>query len=172
MFAAVMYIWDLRKTATVLPDTFFLVKTRSQTQDNNENEKEEDLFSSKSPELLSRILTLPNLVMIRISHLLSLRISSLRTQALYRDRLDQVKAVCRKYGLGNRQNIIEHEKANAWTFNETRFNNDTRVETRFYERMLESASRLIEKSLMHLEKNLLLYCWIHKVRTINQFTLT
>ena len=104
--------------------------------------------------------------MIRISHLLSLRISSLPTQALYRDRLDQVQAVCRKYGLGNRQNIIDNEKANAWIFNETRFNNDTRVETRFYERMLESASRPIEKSLMHLEKNSLLYCWIHKVRII------
>ena len=110
--------------------------------------------------------------MIKITHSLPSRISFLPTQALYRERLDQVQAVCRKYGLGNRQNIIDHEKANAWTFNETRFNNDTRVETRFYERMLESASRLIEKSLMHLEKNLLLYCWIHKVRTINQFTLT
>ena len=110
--------------------------------------------------------------MIRISHLSSLRISFLPTQALYRERLDQVQAVCRKYGLGNKQDTIDYEKATAWTFNETRFNNDTRVETRFYERMLESASRLIEKSLMHLEKNLLLYCWIHKVRTINQFTLT
>ena len=101
------------------------------------------------------------------------RISFLPTQALYRERLDQVQAVCRKYGLGKRQNTnANHEKANAWTFNETRFNNDTRrEETRFYERMLESASRPIEKSLMHLEKHSLLYCWIHKVRTINQSIL-
>ena len=96
-----------------------------------------------------------------------MRISFLPTQALYRDRLDQVQAVCRKYGLENRQNNIDHEKANAWTFNETRLNNGTRrEETIFYERMLESASRPIEKSLMHLEKHSLLYCWIHKVRTI------
>ena len=100
---------------------------------------------------------------------MSSRISFLPTQALYRERLDQVQAVCRKYGLGNRQNTIyyENEKAKGRTFNETRFNNDSRrEETRFYERMLESASRPIEKSLMHLEKNSLLYCWIHKVRTI------
>ena len=101
-----------------------------------------------------------------------MRISFLPTQALYRERQDQVQAVCRKYGLANRRNTIDHEKANVWTFNETRFNNDTRgEETRFYERMLESASRPIEKSLMHLEKNSLLYCWIHKVRTINQTIL-
>ena len=98
---------------------------------------------------------------------MSSRISFLPTQALYRERLDQVQAVCRKYGLGNRQNNIDPEKANAWTFNETGFNDDTRrEETRFYERMLGSSSRPIEKSLMHLEKNSLLYCWIHKVRTI------
>ena len=110
--------------------------------------------------------------MIRISHLSPLRISFLPTQALYRERLDQVQAVCRKYGLGNKQDTIDYEKATAWTFNETRLNNGTRrEETRFYERMLESASRPIEKSLMHLEKNSLLYCWIHKVRTINQSIL-
>ena len=96
---------------------------------------------------------------------MSFTISFLPTQALYRERLDQVQAVCRKYGLGKRQNNIDHEK--PWNLNETRFNNDTRIEeTRFYERMLKSASRPIEKSLMHLEKNSLLYCWIHKVRTI------
>ena len=105
--------------------------------------------------------------MIRITYSLSFTISFLPIQALYRERLDQVQAVCRKYGLGNMQNTDDHEKANGWTFDETRFNNDTRrVETKFYERMLKSAIRPIEKSLMHLKKNSLLYCWIHKVRII------
>jgi len=124
-----MYIWDFRKaTTSVPPTTFFHVKTRSLTQDNNDYEKQEDFFCSKSPKLRSRMLAMPNL-------------------ALYRERLDQVQAVCRMYGLGNRQNNIDHEKANAWTFNETRSNNDTRKEeTRFYERMLGSSSRPIEKS--------------------------
>ena len=59
---AVMYIWDLRKAARVPPNSFFHVKTRSLTQDNNDYEKQEDLFSGKSPKLRSRMLALPNLV--------------------------------------------------------------------------------------------------------------
>ena len=59
---AVMYIWDLRKTATVPPNSFFHVKTRSLAQDTNDYEKQEDLFSNKSPKLRSRMLALPNLV--------------------------------------------------------------------------------------------------------------
>ena len=60
---AVMYIWDFRKaTTSVPPTTFFHVKTRSLTQDNDDYEKQEDLFSSKSPKLRSRMLAMPNLV--------------------------------------------------------------------------------------------------------------
>ena len=62
LVTAVRYIWDFRKTAAVPPTTFFHVKTRSLTQDNNAYEKQEDLFSSKSPKLRSRMLALPNLV--------------------------------------------------------------------------------------------------------------
>ena len=110
-------------------------------------------LGGKNPELLARMLAMPNLV--RLAQGLMWE-DTFSVQEMYKERFDRVQSVCLKYGLGTGQSTVEEE--NGWA------SSGTGRETGFYKRMLETSGRPVETSLMYLQQHSLLYCWIHKVR--------
>ena len=110
-------------------------------------------LGGKNPELLARMLAMPNLVRLAQGMMWE---DTFSVQEMYKERFDRVQSVCLKYGLGTGQSTVEEEK--GWA------SNGTGRETGFYKRMLETSGRPVETSLMYLQQHSLLYCWIHKVR--------
>ena len=67
-----------------------------------------------------------------------------------------MKEVCEKYHLGSEDELNKSELTGGVK------SSDTIIEG--YLRMQKSASLTPEKTIMHLAKYSLLYCWVHKVK--------
>merc|ERR1711971_1339220 len=74
-------------------------------------------------------------------------------QTRYWQRFSRVKEVCEKYHLGSEDELNKSELTGVKS-------SDTNIES--YLRMQQSASLAPEKTIMHLAKYSLLYCWVHK----------